>query len=242
MVDWSSQATALAARDAFIKLLHIYLGLYLWEILTTLDFEWRMISGQKKFKWPLAFYFLNRYVCLAALIGANLDDCRGIFVFTLFMIHLTLTLASLNLAIRTIAIWEQNKVVIACVAILATFHCFLCIYQSATSVIARVPGVGCFPSSKNYAWDTAIYVYALVFDTLAMGLNVYKLRSRLDIRKSIFHASSITIIVFRQGIIYFIIAFLVNIVAIAFLVLDLNIGTIGSSTCFASTVCTVSSC
>lgn len=64
-----------------------FLGVYLWELFTTCDFEWSLIKGRRKFTWPLskserslshflktdqgviAFFFLTRYCILLALIG-----------------------------------------------------------------------------------------------------------------------------------------------------------------------------
>ena len=64
-----------------------FLGVYLWELFTTCDFEWSLITGRRKFTWPLSeldrlplpfvetdqsvlvFFFLTRYCILWALIG-----------------------------------------------------------------------------------------------------------------------------------------------------------------------------
>lgn len=63
-----------------------FLGVYLWELFTTFDFEWSLITGRRKFTWPLSksdrplsfpyadqlvpvFFFLTRYCILCALIG-----------------------------------------------------------------------------------------------------------------------------------------------------------------------------
>ena len=64
-----------------------FLGVYLWELFTTCDFEWSLINGRRRFTWPLSesecsppirggtdklllvFFFLTRYCILWALIG-----------------------------------------------------------------------------------------------------------------------------------------------------------------------------
>lgn len=65
-----------------------FLGVYLWELFTTCGFEWSLITGRRKFTWPLSecergplfpfagayeprlvFFFLTRYCILWALIG-----------------------------------------------------------------------------------------------------------------------------------------------------------------------------
>lgn len=49
--------------------MHAFFGLYLWELVVTLDFDWDYLSGKRRFKWPLIFYFCNRYFMLVALVG-----------------------------------------------------------------------------------------------------------------------------------------------------------------------------
>ena len=79
--------------------LHVYLKIALgfysysritrWEWFTSLNFDWKYVSGNKKFRWPMVssyenahsmnpypfsyqtFYFLNRYCLLFALVGMS---------------------------------------------------------------------------------------------------------------------------------------------------------------------------
>lgn len=39
--------------EIFTKLIFALFGLYLWEIFQTSDFEWSIITGKRKFGWPL---------------------------------------------------------------------------------------------------------------------------------------------------------------------------------------------
>ena len=39
---------------AFSQMIFTFLGLYLWELFTTCDFEWSLIKGRRKFTWPLS--------------------------------------------------------------------------------------------------------------------------------------------------------------------------------------------
>ncbi|KAF9525084.1 hypothetical protein CPB83DRAFT_568526 [Crepidotus variabilis] len=196
------------------------------------------------------FYFANRYCTLGAIISAfiltrgNLNDCRQIFAATLCLTHLSLTLASLNLATRTIAIWLQDKVVSTILGLLILGHLCLVIIPTSSS-ITRVPG-GCAPSTRNYSWDAAIYLYAFVFDSIVLGLNAFKLREELN-TTAVLHPSTLSLLIFRQGAIYFVVACLMNFMAFIFLVLDLShtgvsIGAIASSTTCASVCCTMVAC
>jgi len=41
------------AAAVFEKLLIVFLGVTIWEIFVTGDFEWSLITGKRRFKWPL---------------------------------------------------------------------------------------------------------------------------------------------------------------------------------------------
>jgi hypothetical protein len=37
----------------FNNFMHACVGLYAWEYITSLGFEWDLLTGKKKFRWPL---------------------------------------------------------------------------------------------------------------------------------------------------------------------------------------------
>lgn len=41
------------SQDVFLKLIFALFGLYVWELSLTWDFEWSLINGRRKFRWPL---------------------------------------------------------------------------------------------------------------------------------------------------------------------------------------------
>ncbi|KAF9525085.1 hypothetical protein CPB83DRAFT_568517 [Crepidotus variabilis] len=243
MVNWESTDRPL---DAFTKILVVLSGLYAWELLLSIDLEWRLITRRKEFTWPLVLYFANRYCTLGALIAtficfnANLTNCQRAFAATLFLAHLSITFASLNLATRTIAIWGQDRFVTGALCLLMIGHFCLIVVQASSAVISKQEGIGCIPSTRNYAWDAAFFLYAFLFDLVVLALNTFKLRGILS-PKAVMNPSSFTMVIFNQGIVYFIIACLVNLIAFVFLVLD-NIGSIATSTICASVCCTIVAC
>lgn len=38
----------------FAQMMFTFLGVYLWELFTTCAFEWSLITGRRKFTWPLS--------------------------------------------------------------------------------------------------------------------------------------------------------------------------------------------
>lgn len=43
----------LSTAVAFEKLIYCLFGLYVWELFQTCDFEWSIVTRQRKFTWPM---------------------------------------------------------------------------------------------------------------------------------------------------------------------------------------------
>jgi hypothetical protein len=46
--------TILHVVDVFSKIVFALFGVYVWELSVTSDFEWSLITGRRRFRWPLA--------------------------------------------------------------------------------------------------------------------------------------------------------------------------------------------
>ncbi|KAN0103988.1 hypothetical protein V8E52_011418 [Russula decolorans] len=103
-----------------LKLWHATGGLYIWEFFTTLDYEWGVIRGRLPYRWTIWIYSLAR---VAALLGVIFSiviidittpiNCQLWVVFSVFLLCLSAAASSLLIGLRTIAIWNQNKAVVA---------------------------------------------------------------------------------------------------------------------------------
>jgi len=45
-------------------------GIYMWDFLTTLWFEWEFLTGKRKFKWTLLLYSASRIGAVGAVISS----------------------------------------------------------------------------------------------------------------------------------------------------------------------------
>jgi hypothetical protein len=43
----------LLSSEIFLKMIYVLFGAYVWELFTTCGFEWSLITGRKRFRWPL---------------------------------------------------------------------------------------------------------------------------------------------------------------------------------------------
>ena len=56
--------------------MHTFAGLYMWEYVTTLDFEWEVYTGRRQWRWSFLVYVAARLLALScivvSLVGFNL--------------------------------------------------------------------------------------------------------------------------------------------------------------------------
>ncbi|KAF8966627.1 hypothetical protein BDZ97DRAFT_1917437 [Flammula alnicola] len=230
MPDWKSPAEIQKEAGVFVKLMHSLLGLYAYEWFLSLDFEWDLITGKKRFRWPLIFYFANRYLLLFALIGIAISfdttkevNCQSLFTFNQLAGDAAVGLASISLSIRTMAIWTQNRYIVGGLILIILGH-WSVILQGVQLEASWIPGVGCQITKTNNKILATIFIYSMCFDLTVLLLNTYKL---LGINSSasssnMMGRSRLTHMIFTDGLIFFIIAFLANLIATVFMLLNLN--------------------
>ncbi|TRM62234.1 hypothetical protein BD626DRAFT_498566 [Schizophyllum amplum] len=219
MPDWNSPEELAKDSAIFVAFMHVILGLYAWEFFISFDFDWEFITGRKRFRWPMIFYFLNRYVLLAALAGivVALDtrspiNCRAVFIFNQLAGNAAAGLASINLSLRTMAVWSQNKWVVSGLILLMFGHWSL-ILQGGLLQVQWMEGSGCAITDPNTKILAATFMYTMVFDLVVLTLNLWK----------VMHTKTrLGRMLFGDGIIYFIVAFLANLVATVFMLVNFN--------------------
>lgn len=230
MPDWKSSAQLQLEGVIFAKFIHALLGLYAYEFFLSLDFDWEFLSGRKRFRWPLIIYFANRYLLLMSLIGITIAldtqkeiNCQALYTFNQLSGDAAVGLASINLSIRTTAIWAHNKYIIVLLILIILGHWSL-ILQGVQLKAEWVNGVGCVITQTNNKILAAIFIYSMCFDLTVLLLNTYKLL-KLNAHQKVsemFGRSRLTHMMWSDGLVYFFIAFLANLVATIFLILNLN--------------------
>ncbi|KAH0826678.1 hypothetical protein J3R83DRAFT_5066 [Lanmaoa asiatica] len=221
MVDWQSPAEIQADSAAFNNFMHALLGLYIWEFITSLDFDWQFLSGKKKFRWPLIFYFAGRYFLLFALIGIAVAlnvrtevNCQGLYTFNQLFGNASIGLASINLSIRTMAVWSQNKYVVTLLILIILGHWSLLLH----GILLEAAWIQqtCVITYTNNQILAISFIYSMVFDFTVLCLTGWKLAFPANGR------SKLITLIFGDGLIYFLIAFLANLLATIFMLLNLN--------------------
>ncbi|KAH9976466.1 hypothetical protein BJV77DRAFT_603156 [Russula vinacea] len=122
MDNFHDPAIMVSVQDqlTLVKFWHATGGLYIWDFFTTLDYEWRVIRGDLPYRWTIWIYSVARVsalvgliLCLSSMDVATQINCQPWILFAFMFFCLSATAASLLIVLRTIAIWNRNKVVVA---------------------------------------------------------------------------------------------------------------------------------
>ncbi|KAH9984324.1 hypothetical protein BJV74DRAFT_886495 [Russula compacta] len=119
-----SHDPAVVAQDTrvIVKFWHTLAGLYIWEFVTTFDYEWSVIRGHRPYRFSIWIYSVARVTTLVAVILCivGLDytppfNCQLLVTFEFVSAFVAIVAASLLIALiyaASIAIWNRNRVII----------------------------------------------------------------------------------------------------------------------------------
>ncbi|KAE9407891.1 hypothetical protein BT96DRAFT_986128 [Gymnopus androsaceus JB14] len=229
MPNWLSQAELQLDAEVLVKFIHALMGLYAWEWFLTCDFDWEFITGRKPFRWPMIIYFANRYLLLFALIGILISfdittelNCQPLFTFNQLAGNASVGLASINLSLRTLAVYRNSKPLTVVIVCLILGHWSL-ILQAGVLLKATwsEEESQCIIVSTDNTVLAATFIYSMIFDLVVFLLNAYKLSSRKG-KPSSMGESRLGRMLFGDGLVYFFIAFMSNLIATVFMLLNLN--------------------
>lgn len=221
MVNWQSQDEVAKDGLVFSRLMHCLLGVYLWEFFVSLPFDFDFILRRKAFKWPLIFYFAGRYSLLFALIGIAIAlnvteevNCQALYIFDQVFGNAAIGFASINLSLRTIAVWSQSVYIVVPLVFIILGHWSLLLHGLLIS--AAWEEGACVITKTDNKVLAATFIYSMGFDLLVLCLTGYKLLFPRSGR------SKLVKMIFGDGLIFFIVAFVANLIATIFMVLNLN--------------------
>ncbi|EIN08350.1 hypothetical protein PUNSTDRAFT_68830 [Punctularia strigosozonata HHB-11173 SS5] len=222
MTNWTLPSEIGRDSVAFNNFMHTLLGLYIWEWATSLDFDLSFVRGKRRFGWPMIFYFLGRYCLLFALIGIAIAlnvtsklNCQALYTFNQCFGNAAVGFASINLSIRTMAVWAQRWYIVVPLVVIILGHWSLLLHGILLKA-AYFPGQGCVITQTSNKLLAISFIYTMIFDLIVLSLSAVKLAFPKAAR------SKLVNLVFGDGLIYFVLAFLANLIATVFMLLNLN--------------------
>ncbi|KAI9456848.1 hypothetical protein BJY52DRAFT_1417004 [Lactarius psammicola] len=234
MVNWQDPILILRDALALIKLLHAAAGLYIWETVFTAGFELSILRGKRPYRWTIWLYLGTRYTCLLMFIvffinndGGGQVSCQPLIIADFALAYACWAFASLIIVLRVqvltvqhgdtkvlnvarfrIAIWNRNTIVSAIV--LSMWLAGLGIEATYDSVVGACIVLkthsGLASAATSMAVDTMLLVAMLI------GLLRHAHRS----------STGIWNLLYKQCIIWMILAAIAEIPPVVFLILNLN--------------------
>jgi len=198
LVDWQNPATVLGELGAFVKLVHVIDGIYLWEFICNLGFEVSLVRGRRQWRWIAALYIATRLW----------------LIFILFFRYITTSLALSLYGLRCVAIWQRSRIVIAITVAIVIANVIAWVRRiSDTEGIWIAELQACMRLHTQVAiLNNAVLLGSEVAFLLIMVSGIY-------IRNTGLRAFNI---MYREGLLWLTFAVLMQTVPVVFLVLNFN--------------------
>ncbi|KAI9509248.1 hypothetical protein F5148DRAFT_778286 [Russula earlei] len=104
----------------FQKFVHALGGLYIWEVVTTLWFEWSFITGRRTYRWSIWVYAAIRLVALSNVLANMIQsewnmsiDCHVWIYVEYITVYSAFALGTFIMILKIAAIWSKNKWILA---------------------------------------------------------------------------------------------------------------------------------
>ncbi|KAF8487254.1 hypothetical protein DFH94DRAFT_19582 [Russula ochroleuca] len=221
MVNWQNPVTIAHELTALIKLVHVVDGIYIWEFICNLGFEWSLASRRRQWRWTVAFYIATRLATLSdvatELIGMNLTEefnCKTWTYFLLFFRYGASSLALSLYALRGIAIWQRSipVTVLSSLVVLANVGTWIHRITKADAVWVPALETCMFVKTHPAIFSNCMLLGAEIFFIALMATGIYNHNP----------GPRAFNIMYREGLLWLVAAILVEIVPVVFLILNLN--------------------
>ncbi|KAF8487444.1 hypothetical protein DFH94DRAFT_27586 [Russula ochroleuca] len=226
MVNFHDPATI--ARDylGVMNFWHFVDGIFIWEFFTTLDYEWEVIRGKRPYRWTIWIYSSTRVVTFLAVIlnmigfdATSEINCQVWIIFAVTFSYFSFFLASLLLLLRVIAIWNRSKIIIAITMSIWLTDLALLLYGIITIRSAWLPAANTCVLT-NFESTAPSIIATLVTDAaLCIMMLVGLLRMRLRAGGNF----ALGAFLWKQGLIWFLLAALADVPSSTLIGLNLNV-------------------
>ncbi|EKM52491.1 uncharacterized protein PHACADRAFT_198550 [Phanerochaete carnosa HHB-10118-sp] len=214
MVDWESPKVIGMCLEATDKLNMYFGGIFTWYLIATFKHvEWQLLTRRLKWRWSYLYYLGARYMLLGFQIPLHEVVQPGKFSFEILAITgcAISICASGNLLFRVIALWRGNLIVVAFLVFLGIGH-WVVLFSATTPPV--ILGHGNFPNGSTKTNNNAIepfFLYTCALDLLILVMTAVGL-----LRQRAARSSRLWKTLYRQGIAYYVVMFIVQFPTIIF--------------------------
>ncbi|KAH9956523.1 hypothetical protein BC827DRAFT_1270889 [Russula dissimulans] len=225
MVNFRDPAEIAQDQLVVTKLWHAMAGLYMWEFVTTLDYEWSIIRGHRPYSRTIWIYSLTRMAALMgvilSLVGGDVTtpyNCEIETVFQLVFGYLAVASASFLIVLRIIAIWNKKKIITVVATTVWAINVLFLIHGAAQIRSTWSPDEAtCLV--LNIESNKPNFIVALCTDIVLLVIMLVGLLRLGFHERSAFGMGRL---MWRQGLIWLLIATLAEVPTAVFICLDLN--------------------
>jgi len=223
MVNFHDPAVIAQNDWTRVKFWHVLSGIYLWEFFTTLNYEWRVIRGRSPYRWTIWIYSLTRVAGLIAtiltLVGMDVStsiNCQLWYSSTILLCYLSAAAGSLLIVLRVIAIWNNKTVIRVTTIGVWGINVIFLIQGVARLRDAREPP-GCVPLNTR---GNLLTLIAMAITDIT--LLVIMLAGLFRLRQCGGGTFGLAQFLWKQGVIWILLAAAAEIPPAVLIVLDLN--------------------
>jgi len=206
-----------------VKLVHVFAGIYIWEWVSTVQFEWEVLTGRRRFRWSFVAYELCRTLCLASIItmlaGFDLTyqfNCEVWFRAVLVFSYFGIAFSSLLILLRGVAIWGRSLGVLIFTAAIWFCNFGFALYSVTQGAIEWVPAINACVMTKTERFRWGITVNFIVEEILLIVMFAGVLNKR--------NTTGLWRVLYIQGLSWIFVASLSEVLPSAFSWLNINDG------------------
>jgi len=242
MTSWWDESELLRDLRIFSALGLVLIGVATWEVVVTFAFDWSIITGRRRWRWTMVLYFLCRIGIFLPIWAITIQNtaiaevnCAGLGWTNKISEAIGMCVASGILALRTYAVWGQDRI-IGCVLLalwvgqVALWTYLVTFWTSTWSPVLMVCEAVRMPAPASIY--VATFSYTVGFDAFVLAAMVLKLFRHAK-------AGGIGALLLNDGISYFIASVLANGTAMVFASLNLNPVMALMGVPFASVMCPI---
>ncbi|KAG9014887.1 hypothetical protein FRB94_009045 [Tulasnella sp. JGI-2019a] len=223
-INWNSPAELAKISSIYAAFVLVLAGVGTWDVLSTLAFDWSIVSGKRKWRWPMLLYFVDRFAMLIHIYAycVNLNaisyiDCDTVVWMSKITDMIGTCTSSAILALRTTAVWRQKRTVTIPLALASAVQIILWgqTMRYSKSIWNAQRGVCQIIQTSPVPLLVGVWSYTMTYDFAILCLCSFKLwRARGQ--------GGIAGLLLRDGIGYFAATFLTNLVQVILASLALN--------------------
>jgi len=222
MTNWHDSIRVVADYIALMKLDHVLGGLYIWEFVLNLDYEYSIIMGKRKLIRTFPLYLGCRwcplFVITVYLIGFDVSheiDCQALVLMTFTFGYLSFLFSSALIILRICALWEYNKIVIA-------FASASWLANTASYIYSAVTSQGYWTGSIcaiQHTEHTKISIFStFITDLILLALMLIGVLRWQEARRK----GGVWWLLYTQGLVWVVVLTVAEVPPVIFIILDLN--------------------